>query len=127
MEYRLLIVDDSKLARMAVSRVLKSVHPDWVLVEAANADEARRSMEGAASDVALVDFNMPGRDGLELAAEFRKSHPRMPVGVISANHQEEVINRARAQGAVFLPKPVTEQALRKFLDDAVRQLARGAS
>ena len=112
---------------MAVNKVLKSVHPDWVLVEAANADEARRSMEGVASDVALVDFNMPGRDGLELAAEFRKLHPRMPVGVISANHQEEVINRAHAQGASFLPKPVTEQALRKFLDEAMQRLAKDAS
>ena len=127
MSYKILIVDDSKLARMAVNKVLKAHHPDWISVEAANADDALRQMAEAPSDVALMDFNMPGRDGLELAAEFRKLHPGMPVGVISANHQREVIDRARAVGASFLPKPLTEQALGKFLDDAENQLRKDAS
>lgn len=126
MKYQILVVDDSKLARMALKKILKTLHPDWVVVEAANADEARHSMQEIASDVALVDFNMPGSDGLELAAELRKFHPHMPVGVVSANHQEAVISRAKAQGAQFLPKPVTEQTLSSFLDDAVQRLASGA-
>jgi AmiR/NasT family two-component response regulator len=43
----------------------------------------------------------------------------MPVAVISANHQEEVVNRAREVGTTFLPKPLTEQAMSAFLDQAV--------
>ena len=38
------------------------------------------------------------------------------VAVISANHQVEVINRARAAGAVFLPKPLTQKMLGDFLN-----------
>ncbi len=122
MSYKILIVDDSKLARMAVNKALNALYQDWIRAEAANADDALSSMKQAAPDVALLDFSMPGRDGLDLAAEFRRLRPRMPLGVISANHQKEIVDRARALGASFLPKPLTEQALSKFMDDAVRQL-----
>ena len=40
MGYRVLVVDDSKLARMAVAKALATLHPDWTRIEAANADEA---------------------------------------------------------------------------------------
>ena len=75
-------------------------------------------------DLVVLDFNMPGRDGLDLAAEFRKIRPTMPIAVISANYQREVVDRARAVGATFLPKPVTEQALKEFLATAVQLSAR---
>ena len=127
MSYKILIVDDSKLARMAVTKALNSLYPDWIRFEAANAEDALSVMEKSIPDIALVDFNMPGRDGLDVAAELRRVNPQMPVGVISANHQQEIINRANALGASFLPKPLTEQALGKFLDDAVLQLGKVAT
>ena len=39
MTYTVLIVDDSKLARMSVAKVLSTLHPDWKRIEAANAAE----------------------------------------------------------------------------------------
>jgi len=126
MGYKILIVDDSKLARMAVNKVLNALHPDWMRVEVSNADDAVRSVEQASPDIALLDFNMPGRSGLDLAAELRKLKPRMQVAVISANHQQEVIDRAHALGTSFLAKPITEETLRTFLEDAVMRLERTA-
>jgi CheY-like chemotaxis protein len=122
MKYRVLIVDDSKLARLAVIKVLNALHPDWSRIEAANTDDALKAMKENLPDLALVDFNMPGRDGLELAAELRKMNPRLPVAVISANHQQEIVNRARDVGATFLPKPLVEHALKEFLQTAMRDL-----
>ena len=122
MTYRLLIVDDSKLARMAAAKAMNSLYPDWSRVEAANADEAVKLSEASAFDVALLDFNMPGRDGLQLAAELRSAHPTLPLAVVSANHQDEIVARAKAIGAAFLPKPLTEQALGQFLQSAMAQL-----
>jgi DNA-binding NarL/FixJ family response regulator len=58
---------------------------------------------------------MPGRDGLQLAAELKAIQPSMRLAVVSANHQDEIIARAKAVGAAFLPKPLTEQALGEFL------------
>lgn len=120
MGYKVLVVDDSKLARMAVVRSLKALQPDWIRLEAANADEGAKLAPDA--DVALLDFNMPGTDGLTFAAELRRSRPEMPVAIISANNQREVVQSAQAIGATFLPKPLTEEALGNFLTDAIRQM-----
>ena len=122
MSYTVLIVDDSKLARMSVARALSTLQPDWTRLEAANADDALLVVKQANVDLTLLDFNMPGRDGLELAADLRELHPSMPVAVISANSQVEIVARAEAAGAAFLVKPLTEQALDEFLQDAVRRL-----
>lgn len=122
MSYKVLVVDDSRLARMAVSKLLGDTCPDWTLVEAANADDALALMEGKEVDIVVLDFNMPGRDGLDLAAEFRKRRPAMPVAVISANHQREIVAHAHALGATFLSKPLSQQALAEFLADAVQKL-----
>jgi DNA-binding NarL/FixJ family response regulator len=115
---KVLIVDDSKLARMAVAKVLGGLHPDWVLLEASNAEQARTCVRQDSPDFVILDFNMPGQDGLSLAAEMRGEQSARKVAVISANHQIEVVNRARQAGAAFLRKPLTEQALAEFLHEA---------
>lgn len=115
MAYTVLIVDDSKLARMSMVKVLDTLHPDWKRIEAANAAEALKQTRELSPEVVLVDFNMPGKDGVTLAAELRALDPGISVAVISANRQTEVIKRTAAAGATFLPKPVTENALADFL------------
>ncbi len=106
-----LIVDDSKLARIVAGKAIRALQPEWERVEAANADEAMAVIAARQVDVALLDFNMPGRDGLELAAEIRALRPSMPI-----------IARAQAVKAAFVPKPLTEDALRGFLSGAVLRL-----
>lgn len=120
MTIKVLIVDDSKLARMALVRVLAAANPDWTRIEASNADEALELLRDSGADIALLDYNMPGRNGLELAAEFRNARPEMPIAVISANHQQEVVDRTRAAGATFLVKPLDDSTVREFLRDAAR-------
>jgi CheY-like chemotaxis protein len=127
MAYKVLIVDDSKLARMAVVKALKTCYPDGVRIEAGSAEDALNAIKHDAPDIALVDFNMPVRDGLHVAADMRKLNPQMPIAIISANHQQEVINRTNALGATFLAKPVTELALSAFLTAATRELDEAAS
>jgi YesN/AraC family two-component response regulator len=125
MSYTLLIVDDSKLARMSANKALKNLHPDWARVEAANGDEAISLAKETAFDIALLDFNMPGRDGLQLAADLLALRPSTPLAIVSANHQTEIIARAKDIGAVFLTKPLNEQALGAFLEEAIKRLEKG--
>ena len=122
MAYKILVVDDSKLARMAVAKAFNAVRPDWTRVEAGNAEEALTLAKASHFDVAFLDFNMPERDGLHLAADLKAVQPDMVLAVISANHQKEIVDRATAVGATFLAKPLTEQALRDFLASAEPKL-----
>jgi CheY-like chemotaxis protein len=127
MPHKILVVDDSKLARMVIASALRRIRPEWTLVETANADEALATVSGGAVDIALIDFNMPGIDGLELVARIRKTHPAMPVAVVSANIQDEIIGRARELNAGFIPKPLTDDALAAFLSGAALRLKKVAT
>jgi CheY-like chemotaxis protein len=126
MNYKVLVVDDSKLARMVMASAFRRIRPDWSLIETSNADEALATVSDGAVDIALIDFNMPGTDGLELVANIRKSHPGMPVAVVSANVQEEIIGRARQLEAGFIAKPLTDEALEAFLSGAALRLKKVA-
>jgi CheY-like chemotaxis protein len=94
MQYKVLVVDDSKLARMVMASAMRRIRPEWELIEATNAHDAVEMILSHSVDIALVDFNMPGIDGLELVAKIRKASPTMPVAVVSANLQDEIIGRA---------------------------------
>ena len=47
--YKVLVVDDSKLARMAVAKLLEALHPDWTRIEAASAEEALAVLDAKGS------------------------------------------------------------------------------
>lgn len=117
-----LIVDDSKLARIVVGRAVAALQPEWKKQEAGNADEALALIAGGEIDVAILDFNMPGRNGLELAAEIRGMHPDMPIALATANVQDEIIAQARVLDATFIPKPINEDGLKGFLAGAALKL-----
>ena len=118
----ILIVDDSKLARLVAGRTVRALQPDWERLEAGNAEEALAIVAARRVDVALLDFNMPGMDGLDLAAALRALRPAMPLALITANVQDEIIARARAVNAAFVAKPLTKDGLRGFLSGAALRL-----
>ncbi|WP_431856254.1 response regulator transcription factor [Azospirillum sp.] len=110
-----LVVDDSKLARMVVRQALRDLHPDCAILEAATGPEADRVDGVDTLSAAFIDFNMPDEDGLELAARLRARRPDLPIAIISANAQTDVLERARDLGAAFLEKPVSRDALAGFV------------
>lgn len=118
----ILIVDDSKLARIVAGKAIAALKPEWERVEAGNADEALELLGSRRIDVALLDYNMPGKNGVELAAELRKLLPTLPIALITANIQNEVIDSAKAVGATFVAKPVTQEGLQAFLAEAAQAL-----
>ena len=122
-----LIVDDSKLARIVAGKALAALQPDWDRIEAGNAQDALDIIRQQKIDLAMIDYNMPEKDGLELAAELRAIHPNMPIAVITANIQDEVIARAREVNATFVSKPLTEDGLRGFISGAALRLRSGGT
>ena|ERR1700744_217534 len=119
-----LIVDDSKLARIVVGKAIAAVQPDWSRLEASNAEEAEGVIERGGVDVMIVDYNMPGCNGLELAERLRARFAEMPIALATANVQDEIIAKARAINVTFVAKPITEDGLRGFLSGAALRLRR---
>lgn len=114
---KVLIVDDSRLARMAVVRALTRLRPEYSYVEAGHPDEALALMKAQPAQIAVIDYNMPGRDGLALTAELRAITPKLSVAILSANAQDEIIAKAAELGARFLVKPLTEAVFETFLNE----------
>jgi CheY-like chemotaxis protein len=117
-----LIVDDSKLARIVAGKAVAELQPEWQKLEATSAAQALELFAERSIDIALFDFNMPEKDGLVLAEEVRALYPDLPIAIITANIQDEIIARARAVGASFVPKPVTSEGLQGFLSGAALRL-----
>lgn len=111
----LLLVDDSRVARMSLIRQLKALPIEFDIIQADCADQAQEVMQDKQADVAFIDFNMPGRDGIALAEEFIESHPDMKLALVTANIQQPLMDRAKALGMAFLSKPACPDALASFL------------
>jgi DNA-binding NarL/FixJ family response regulator len=127
MDYWVMIVDDSSLARMAVVYAISGIystwrHSTWRLVEAQDADTAMSLALDGHIDIALIDHTMPRRDGLSLAADLRHLYPAMPIALITANSQAETIAAAKQLDLTFLPKPRWKDGLAAFLSAAMRRL-----
>jgi CheY-like chemotaxis protein len=122
MPVTVLILDDSKLARIVAGKALAELQPEWGKVEAGSASQAHAVVAEQQVDLALIDFNMAEKDGLEFAAELRALRPDMPIAIITANIQDEIISRAREIGAAFVAKPVTPDSLEGFLTGAALRL-----
>jgi len=122
MPVNVLIVDDSKLARIVAGKALAALQPDWSKVEAGGGAQALELVDQAPVDLALIDYNMTEMDGLELAGALRTRFPDMPIAIITANIQDEIVARARAVGAAFVAKPVTAEGLEGFLSGAALRL-----
>ena len=120
--HKVLIVDDSKLARMVMASAFRRLRPEWELIEAASADDALTKISAGEVDSALIDFNMPEMDGLELLSKVRAVSQHMPAAIVSANLQDEIIARTRELNAAFVAKPLTDEALGAFLSGAALRL-----
>src|SRR3981189_641881 len=93
-----LVVDDSKLARMVACKALAKIHPDWACVEAGDATPGMAAPHAQDVDISLIDLNMPGDGGLVLAAERRRERSNMPITFVTASIQDEIIARVRELG-----------------------------
>lgn len=113
-----LIVDDSRFARLMVRGMIAEAFPDWTVIEAENAAVALAEIAVKTVDIFLVDHNMPGMTGLDLIVEINQRVPGARVALLTANIQNDIRSRAEALGADFLSKPPTKERIVRYLADA---------
>jgi two-component system chemotaxis response regulator CheY len=108
-----LVVDDSRAMRMILRRIMSEVGYD--VVDAGDGQEALDILEGGARpDVALIDWNMPNVDGLELVTRIRKNPECRSITLMMVTTESEYdqIVRALAAGAhEYVIKPFTPDAI----------------
>ena len=107
----LLIVDDSRIARLMIRNIVTDKQPDWKILEAGNAEEALQRARDNKIDLFTVDLNMPGINGLELIAKLKESYPAAPMALFTANTQESIQARSKELDITCINKPVTEQSI----------------
>ncbi|MES9992433.1 MAG: response regulator [Candidatus Thiodiazotropha sp.] len=112
------LVDDSKSARIVLSRMLKKSGFDGVEM-AESGEEALEKLKESTPDAIFVDFLMDGMDGLETITEIKKD-PRFsdtPVVMCTANEGDEYVRAAVDHGALgILAKPPTDDSLGVIID-----------
>ncbi|REG83251.1 response regulator [Marinomonas pollencensis] len=115
MTLRILLVDDSKVSRLALSKALRKIDETLDISEAASADAAEQYLETTTVDCVLIDYNMPDRNGLELAEALFLSHPAIKKTLVTANIQDTLRERALSMGVGFIAKPAKPEELAAVL------------
>lgn len=102
---RLLVVDDDLVDRLAIRRAVEQSGLDATLEEAANADEALAKVRSGTWDCLLLDQDLPGVSGVELAAQLRSSGLHVPIVFVTGRQNEELLQQAVDAGVTdFIPK-----------------------
>ena len=108
----LLLVDDHPIVRRGVKQILSDAYPEMEFGEADNAEEAIAAVSGRDWDIVLLDISMPGRGGLDVLNELRKTSPRLPIIVLSMHEEEQwVIRMLRAGAKGYVSKQTAPGAI----------------
>ena len=125
---RLLVVDDSTVARAVLSRMLAQQADFEVAALAGNASEAIEALKSIEVDIVLLDVEMPGASGIEALPRILRAGRGARVLIVSSMAEEgaETTVRALAQGATdTIPKPGTAAFAGRFaqvLADKIRRI-----
>jgi len=109
---KVLLVDDSKSARIVLSRLLQKCKFDVDMVN--SGEEALEYLESGRPDAIFIDYMMDGMDGLEAIGRIKKDPAisAIPIVMCSANEGQDYVTAAISYGALgILPKPPTKDRL----------------
>lgn len=119
---RVLLADDQALVRGALAAMLRLESDIEVVAEVGSGDEVLAVAREQRPEVALIDIQMPGRDGIAVTAELREVLPDCRVAMCTTFGRPGYLARAMAAGATGF---VVKDAPPEELADAVRRVHRG--
>ncbi|GAB4238395.1 MAG: hypothetical protein Kow0049_25020 [Stanieria sp.] len=119
---RVLIVDDQNLIRQALQIYLEAQSDIEVIGQANNGMEAIEKIQNLNPDIALLDIEMPGMDGITTLKVVTQRFPENKILVLSSHENEEDVEQAMQLGAKgYLLKNTPAQEL----TDAIRYVYKG--
>ena len=115
-----IIIDDERLARKELGKLLKKFDLFDVVDECANADEAIKSIQEHDPELIFLDIQMPGKNGFEMLEELDKVPPKV---VFITAYDEYALKAFEVSALDYLLKPVHPDRL----DEAVKKLSANAA
>jgi DNA-binding NarL/FixJ family response regulator len=117
---KILVADDHDLLRRGLRAVLE-MQPGWEVAEVRTGSEAVEKVRTLHPQVAVLDMQMPGLDGVEAARRIRKLSPKTEVLLLGIDESDHSIARALSVGARAY---LTKSTAARDLLDAVSALVR---
>jgi DNA-binding NarL/FixJ family response regulator len=96
---KILLADDHAVVRRGVKQILADEFKRATFGEAHNAQEALNRIYQEKWDVVVLDISMPGRSGLEVLREIKRTRPKLPVLVLSMHPESQFAVRVLKTGA----------------------------
>ncbi|MBB5211934.1 LytR/AlgR family response regulator transcription factor [Microbulbifer hydrolyticus] len=114
-----LVVDDEPLARARLARQLQSIDGCQLLGEAADGESALQQLDSLDPDLLLLDIEMPGENGLQLATQIT-NRPNPPAIIFCTAHDEFALPAFAVAPSGYLLKPVSVEQLAQAIAQARR-------
>jgi DNA-binding NarL/FixJ family response regulator len=119
---QILIVDDHPLFRRGIRWSLEAENDLVVAGEAADGHEAITMVDKLSPDVVLLDINLPGMNGIEVARLLKRRHPRLGIVIVTMHEDDEqLFNAIRVGAAAYVTKDVDPS----YIVGIIRRVARG--
>jgi len=119
---RILIADDHPVVRRGLKDIVASERDMVVVGEASSGDEALDMAGKLEWDLALLDYSMPGRSGVDLVREVKRQYPERPVLVLSIMPEESHAGQVfKAGGSGYINKSSASEEL----TGAIRKVVSG--
>lgn len=119
---RILIADDHPVVLQGLKQMLAAEPGLTVVGEAASSNEVIEVSRRVDWDVAVLDYNMPGRSGVDLVKDLKQRYPNRAVLILSMYPEERFAVRALTAGAAGY---LTKESAPGELVSAIRRVAAG--
>lgn len=119
---RVLVADDHAVVRRGVAQILADENDIQIVGEAGDYGEIRRHLRDAACDVLVLDIQLPGKNGIEIAKALKEEVPRLGILMLSSYPEDQYAVRALKAGARGY---LTKASAPERIVEAVRTVAGG--
>lgn len=115
---RVLIVDDHPIYRSGLETALQYADDIESVGVSENGEDALRQIRKKTPDIVLLDVNLPGMNGLQVARQLRNEHDKLSVVILTAHHDtEQIIHAMRSGAAAYCPKDLGAEKLITIIRD----------
>lgn len=119
---KILIVDDVALLREDLREAVERITPGNEYSEAQNFDEAMRLIENNTFDIAFLDIQIPGKNGLAIAEVIKRKSPKTNVIMVTAYNQY-ALDALKLFVSGYILKPFSDEDIREALDNLRNPIA----